>query len=429
MARKSRKRKQNRSTTQTAKRQPKPTQVVDHEPTTGQVDAESMAGERTELAPPTELAPSTNTNPSSLPTLPICQVVDSQTGDQQPCAGESDAPEQCVNESIAGTSVTPSDVASNAVPQTEDDQFTRDTLTQLLSEVIELKGTLHDLAQASPSITDNQGTTAPMTDGASADSLQSGNGGSSIEDIEELRAQLADAAAHAASLQSQCDELSVQNEDLASQIASVQIQDSVGGRSVHADASNDLLSWDQRKELIYQQLEEDDFDAEDFLATIRTTDPDQVDTKSDEPAAIVHELFDRLTTLQSDVDRRDSEIDELRLLLEQKQDLAANGFGGDNDEVAVGAAAIAQMLDQDELVQQERERLQSMQKDWEEKFRQLEISTSLERAKLSRERQHLATKNEELEEQLEHLRRETRNADPKTGKKRRWLAELGLASE
>lgn len=300
---------------------------------------------------------------------------------------------------------------------TTDDGFTRDALTRLLEEVIELKGSLQNLS-------------VPMT--AAADitpaehSTNETLGITPDDEITELKAQLADANAHASTMQRHCDELSTQNEDLAAQIAGMQVQDSIGGSHEDAGAAADILSWDQRKELIYQQLEDDAFNAEDFLTTIQASQPDDACAKRDDPAAMFEDLFERSTKLQAELDRRNTEIDELRLLLEQKQDLAANGFGAGNDEVAVGAAAIAQMLDHDELVQQERERLQEMQVEWEEKFRQLEISTSLERAKLSRERQQLATKNAELEEQLEHLQRENREADPTTGKKRRWLAELGL---
>ena len=98
--------------------------------------------------------------------------------------------------------------------------------------------------------------------------------------------------------------------------------------------------------------------------------------------------------------------------------------------MAIGAAAIAEMIDSDELVQQERERLQLLQAEWEEKFRQGEIEASLERAKLSRERQELAKKQAELEEQLEHARRESRHANENgSASKRRWLVKLGLSDD
>lgn len=96
--------------------------------------------------------------------------------------------------------------------------------------------------------------------------------------------------------------------------------------------------------------------------------------------------------------------------------------------MAVGAAAIAQMMDRDELIMEERQRLQELQTEWETKFRQIEIAASIERASLARDRQQLERRNVELEEQLAHLKRELRQEEI-TGpnQSRRWLAKLGLA--
>ena len=135
---------------------------------------------------------------------------------------------------------------------------------------------------------------------------------------------------------------------------------------------------------------------------------------------VLQQLHDEVIGARGELERRDEEIHELRSLLEEQS-------GTRGDGVAVGAAAIAEMLDADELVQQERERLQALQQQWEEKFRESEIEASLERAKLSRERLELARKNSELEERLEHLRREARQAEETGPSSRRWLAKLGLA--
>ena len=56
-----------------------------------------------------------------------------------------------------------------------------------------------------------------------------------------------------------------------------------------------------------------------------------------------------------------------------------------------------------------------------------QIEASLERAKLSRERLDLSRKNSELEERLEHIRRENRNGDESGTPSRRWLTKLGLS--
>ena len=94
------------------------------------------------------------------------------------------------------------------------------------------------------------------------------------------------------------------------------------------------------------------------------------------------------------------------------------------------AAAIAQMIDQDELVQQERDKLQEMQRQWEAKLRQAEIDVSLERARLARQRQELEQRNAELEEQLCHQSRESQQAPAEAGKPtRRWLTKLGLTDD
>jgi hypothetical protein len=119
---------------------------------------------------------------------------------------------------------------------------------------------------------------------------------------------------------------------------------------------------------------------------------------------------------------KEREIEELRRLLASQ----AQQVG----DVAVGAAAVAQMLDTDELIRQERDALQRMQEAAREQFRQAEIDISMERAKLARERT-------ELEEKLRSLEAERANLGPVAGgdssgdksKKpagRKWLARLGL---
>ncbi len=100
-----------------------------------------------------------------------------------------------------------------------------------------------------------------------------------------------------------------------------------------------------------------------------------------------------------DLETRNQEVQELRHLLDQQTETRDRQF-------AIGAAAIAEKIDSDELVRQERDRLRRLQTQWEEKFREEEIEASLERAKLSRQRQELAKRQAELEEELEHIRRE-----------------------
>jgi hypothetical protein len=228
----------------------------------------------------------------------------------------------------------------------------------------------------------------------------------SAEVVDDLQRQIGE-------FQDRIAELEQQNHDLASQVANSSVQQTVACAD---SGSGDALSWEDRKKLILQQMEADSFDAESFHNELQSDSAE----KPLDPITYVEELHSELARKNDDVQRRDEEIGELRCLLEQQSGTRSGGL-------AVGAAAIAEMVDADELVQQERERLQQLQEQWKEKFRQGEIEASLERAKLSRERQELAQKHSELEERLEHLSRESRHAEESGTTSRRWLAKLGLA--
>jgi hypothetical protein len=217
-------------------------------------------------------------------------------------------------------------------------------------------------------------------------------------------------------------ELQTQNDQLAAQLASNDVKRTVSD----TQGCDESMSWEERKARILEQMENDDFNAESFLESLSqpaqeiaaSIDPEWTSN----PVAFIDDLVDRLSTAEQTISERNAEIHELQILLQNRADTR-------NDQVAFGAAAIAGMVDCDELVIEERERLAQLKSEWEDKFRSAEIEVSLERAKLSRERQELARRAEELEEQIDQLQREKRDARnyPKAG--RRWLAELGLQSE
>jgi hypothetical protein len=117
---------------------------------------------------------------------------------------------------------------------------------------------------------------------------------------------------------------------------------------------------------------------------------------------------------------RDAEIEEL------KERLASQPANA--DEVAVGAAAFADILANDELVRSERERLQQLQHEWEEKLRQAEIDLSVQRAKIARERADIEERQRALQEhESEHGDPNTATAPPAGKPQRgRWLSRLGL---
>ncbi|MEM8670844.1 MAG: hypothetical protein AAGG48_25170 [Planctomycetota bacterium] len=207
-------------------------------------------------------------------------------------------------------------------------------------------------------------------------------------------------------------DLEQQNNDLASQVATETVQQTVSSEAA------DALTWEERKQLILQQMEQDSFSAEQFVSSLQQ---EKQQLAEEDPSSLLDELRSEMEQHAEELARRDDEIQELRHLLEQQ--------GGTRDGgIAIGAAAIAQAMDSDELIQQERERLQELQQQWEEKFRKGEIEMSLERAQLSRERQELATRTEELELQLEQLKRDEKYADENGAQpSRKWLAKLGLS--
>lgn len=204
-------------------------------------------------------------------------------------------------------------------------------------------------------------------------------------------------------------ELHSQNDELAARIAASKVKESTPGDAVEA---SEMLSWEERKRLILMQMEEDSFDADQFAASLNA----EIHSGRETPAAFI----DRL---RLEIESRDQEVVELRNLLDQQAETRSDG-------TAIGASAIADMLDSDELIAQERMKLKQLQADWEEKFREGEIEASLERAKLSRERQEVSEKKQELELQLDQLQREYRQVNATGGStSRRWLAKLGLADE
>ena len=215
-------------------------------------------------------------------------------------------------------------------------------------------------------------------------------------------------------LEDQIQTLEQKNRDLESQVAAAKTRDNVES----IIESDEALSWEDRKQRILQQMEDDSFDSDEFADSLGSQVGDRQAGSGDpvlcdDPVQYIHRLNDELA-------RRDQEISNLQHLLEQQSQTCEAG-------VSIGAAGIAEMIDSDELVREERERLQQLQTEWEEKFRQSEIEASLERAKLSRERRELAAKQSELEGDLERVRLKLLQLSEKDGP-RKWLSQLGLGT-
>ncbi|MEE2935004.1 MAG: hypothetical protein VYA84_03305 [Planctomycetota bacterium] len=215
-------------------------------------------------------------------------------------------------------------------------------------------------------------------------------------------------------LEDQVYDLEQQNSDLASQLASQTIQE-----PVRADAGY-ALSWEERKQLILEQMEQDSFSADEFVSSLQE---EKQQLAKHNPAGLLDELRSELDYQASELLRRDREIQELRHLVDQQSKTP-------QADTLIGANAVGELIDADELIRQERQRLQHLQQEWEAKFRKCEIEMSLERAQLSRERQALVEKQADLELQFEQFRREAKHVDS-TGSQptRKWLAKLGLNDE
>jgi len=140
-----------------------------------------------------------------------------------------------------------------------------------------------------------------------------------------------------------------------------------------------------------------------------------------ERAAERLKIEDAIQATEQAVAEKDSEIGELKKLLEEQS--------GNWGNVAVGAAAIADVLDKDEIVRQEREGLQSLQTEWREKLRQAEVDISVERAKLARDRADLEEKLRVLEQHQPPADGKGAKSPPEKPQRGRWLARLGLKDQ
>lgn len=215
----------------------------------------------------------------------------------------------------------------------------------------------------------------------------------STRDLEAFEQQLYD-------LQLELLDLRSQNSDLASQIAKYQL--SASAAKPHESFNQESLTWEERKQLIMQQLEADADAEQDHEKTVLKT----------------LEIEDIINTTQKEIERRDREIGDLQSIIEQ-QSSAREGM-------AIGAAAIAQMLDADELINQERQKLKDIQREWEDKLRQAEIDLSMERAKLARERTQLETELEQARQTPPSPVVEIEGQTKAQARTRKWLEHLGL---
>ncbi|HUT88500.1 MAG TPA: hypothetical protein VMY37_03330, partial [Thermoguttaceae bacterium] len=193
-------------------------------------------------------------------------------------------------------------------------------------------------------------------------------------------------------------ELKARNAELESQLTQAQAR---GARA--PSAVGGALDWEAEKKRILAALESD-FDEEDEEQKGERLQLEQVVQRTNQILA-----------------EKKREIADLQQLLADQ----SSNLGG----VAVGAAALGEIFDQDAVIREQRDNLKKLQGEWEEKLRQAEVDLSVERAKIARERAGIEEKIRAMEERGGRRETDPRSASPQAPEKPsrgRWLARLGI---
>jgi chromosome segregation ATPase len=207
-----------------------------------------------------------------------------------------------------------------------------------------------------------------------------------------------------------CRDLKNKNAELAQQLNAAR-----AGGGASAATSDGGMDWESQKRRMLAQLE---------------ADFDENNEEQQQQKLTIEEAIQKTEKVvagkEQELAAKDQEIEELRRLLENQ----ASSIG----EVAVGASAIAGVLDNDELVRQERESLKKLQDSLREQLRQAEIELSMERAKIARQRAEMEEKIQAFEADRAKyaVSAEGQKQAADTGKKAsrgRWLARLGLRDD
>ena len=184
-------------------------------------------------------------------------------------------------------------------------------------------------------------------------------------------------------------ELKTKNDNLQQQVS----QTAAVSHDISHAATADF-DWEQQKLRLMQQLDSD-LDASN-------ADDKQVKLSIESTIQITDQVI-------ADKDRQ---ITELKALLEEKSERS-----NESDSSAI--------LDNDEQIREERERLSRLEEEWREKLKQAEIDISVERAKLARERSDV----EEKLRTLEDSSRESTGSRTAAKQSGRWLSRLGLKDD
>jgi hypothetical protein len=198
-------------------------------------------------------------------------------------------------------------------------------------------------------------------------------------------------------------ELKTRNSDLQKQLREA---NSAPRRSGQAAPAADIGSdWESQKRRLLAELESDEANGRtDSASTKRRIEIDEIIARTDRVIA-----------------EKDREIEELKHLLESQ----TGSLGG----LAMGAAALEEVFSQDDIIREERQRLQQAQNELREKLRQSEIDHATERARLARREAEI---EERLRAEPQHA---SSNKDSEalapTGRpvRGRWRTQLGLGED
>jgi hypothetical protein len=196
-------------------------------------------------------------------------------------------------------------------------------------------------------------------------------------------------------------ELTARNAELQRQL--LELQSPAARRDPAAPISSGGANWELQKRRFLENLASDD----------------RHDAESTERRLKIEESVARTDKI---IAEKNHEIQELRYLLENQ----SNSVGS----LAVGAAALEQVFDQDAIIREERQRLQQLQNDCQAKLRQAEIEIAMERARLAR-------RDAEIEEKIRNNDLHRTAADTEnealapTGRpiRGRWRTQLGLTDD
>lgn len=189
-------------------------------------------------------------------------------------------------------------------------------------------------------------------------------------------------------------EVKRRNSDLETQVASGPIS------SPNKVVSAGRLDWESQKRQLLASLE---------------ADPEPASAEQQQQRLTIEGTI-RIT--DEVVAGKDREIAELRAQLAAASHHASSGERG----------ATADLINADEVIRQEREKLARLETEWREKLRKAEIDISVERAKIARDRAEIEEKLQSYQAQARQASNASSDADGSSAERptRRWLSRLGL---